>query len=137
MKEVILLVGPSGIGKTTWAKANYPDTLRVNPDEDTTHLKTFLAAVEAGTERIIVDNTGRDRDMRSWYIKPAREHGYRVRAVVFDCGDIQALLARAAARAKAEGIPPQNQVQAVMFYLSVCQPLGKDEVDEVTVVPLT
>lgn len=80
-KELILLVGPIGSGKTTFAESLKTDTsLRISQDEmgRKAYLKYFHEALEEGIPRLIIDRMNFDRKQRERFIKPAREAGYSV-----------------------------------------------------------
>ena len=80
-KELILMVGPIGSGKTTFAKDLENDTsIRISQDEmgRKAYLDHFKEAVKDGVPRIIVDRMNFNRDQRERFIKPAREAGYCV-----------------------------------------------------------
>jgi len=80
-KELILMVGPIGSGKTTFAKSLENDSsIRISQDEmgRKAYLKYFNEALKDGVPRIIVDRMNFDRKQRERFIKPAREAGYCV-----------------------------------------------------------
>jgi len=83
MKELILLVGPAGAGKTTIALSEYPTFTRISQDEQGKegHLKAFKEALERG-ENIVVDRMGFSKEQRARYIAPAKELGYTTKIVV-------------------------------------------------------
>ena len=77
MSEVLLLVGPQGAGKTTYAKKVYPKYTYINQDEQgqNRHLELFFEALERG-EDIIVDRINHLRQQRKRYLVPAKTKGY-------------------------------------------------------------
>lgn len=83
MKELILMVGPPGSGKSTFAKNNYPNAIYINQDEQgREHLGQFLLAVDEGAEQIIVDRMGLNKAQRDRYLDPAKEEGYTTKIIV-------------------------------------------------------
>lgn len=78
-KELMLLVGPIGSGKTTFAKGLMNDTsVRISQDEQGKkgHMDAFKDALKEGVPRILIDRMNFNREQRERYIKPAREAGY-------------------------------------------------------------
>lgn len=80
-KELILLVGPIGSGKTTFAESLRTDcSVRISQDEmgKGGHLVKFKEAIRGGTPRVIIDRMGFNVEQRMRYITPARQAGYSV-----------------------------------------------------------
>lgn len=78
-KELILMMGPIGSGKTTLAEPLMNDTsVRISQDEQgkNTHYSNFLSALEECVPRIILDRMNFNKEQRKRYIDPARDHGY-------------------------------------------------------------
>lgn len=79
-KELILLVGPIGSGKTTFAKETLMNdvTIRISQDEmgRKAYLEHFNHALKTEVPRIIIDRMNFNREQRERFIKPAREAGY-------------------------------------------------------------
>ena len=78
-KELILMVGPIGSGKTTLAESLMNDTsVRISQDEmgKKQHYTNFLQAVEEGVPRVIIDKMNFNKEQRKRYIDPARDFGY-------------------------------------------------------------
>ncbi len=80
MSELILLVGPQGCGKTTFAKNSFPNHTHINQDEQgkNRHLELFFEALERG-EDIVVDRINHLRQQRKRYLIPAQQKGYKTR----------------------------------------------------------
>ena len=103
-KELILMVGPIGAGKTTFSNSLIDDcTVRISQDEMGRggHRTKFTEALHDGIPRIIVDRMNFNRQQRNWYIKLAREEGYVVTIFDFDW-DYDVCMERVVAR---EGHP--------------------------------
>lgn len=79
MKQLIVLVGPPGSGKSTWAKANHPDYTRISQDDmgSKGHLDAFAKAIKA-VDNILIDRMNHTRSQRARYILDAKEAGYTV-----------------------------------------------------------
>ena len=78
-KELMILVGPIGSGKTTFAKSLQTDSsIRISQDEmgRFAHIEHFHEALRMGSPRIIIDRMNFNRKQRERYIQPAREAGY-------------------------------------------------------------
>jgi len=85
-KELILLVGPIGAGKTTFSKTLENDAyIRISQDEmgRKAYLTHFKHALKEGIPRIIIDRMNFNRDQRKRFIEPAREAGYCVTVFEF------------------------------------------------------
>lgn len=80
-KELILLLGPIGAGKTTLAKQlENGSAIRISQDEmgKKNYLGNFHQAISDGVPRIIVDRMNFNYEQRKRFIGPARENGYAV-----------------------------------------------------------
>lgn len=78
-KELMILVGPIGSGKTTFAKTLRNDTsVRISQDEmgRKAYLDHFKEAIKDGVPRVIIDRMGFSKDQRNRFIEPARKEGY-------------------------------------------------------------
>lgn len=83
-KKLMLLVGPPGSGKSTFAK-KYEDQgfTYVNQDlQGKDHLHIFDLAVLEGKD-VIVDRMNFSRDQRARYLDLAKKHGYEAAITVF------------------------------------------------------
>jgi len=83
MKELILLVGPPGSGKSTKALGELNDSVYINQDLQGKegHQKLFLESVKSELP-IIVDRMNFSKEQRNRYLIPAKEAGYKTRIVV-------------------------------------------------------
>ena len=81
--KLIVLVGPCGSGKTTYAKT-LQDFTYVNQDEQSKqHLDVFAAAIQDKKD-VIVDRMGFNKEQRKRYLEPkAKAAGYETEIIVF------------------------------------------------------
>lgn len=83
MKECILLVGPQGSGKTTFAKLQYPHYEYISQDEQgkEEHFKLFLHALDI-KKNVIVDRMNHTQVQRRKYLEAAKNNGYKTIIIV-------------------------------------------------------
>jgi hypothetical protein len=83
MKTLIVLVGPAGAGKSTYAKENYSEYVYINQDSHGKigHLQLFCNAIEAESN-IIVDRMNFNKEQRKRYLEPAKDAGYTTEIIV-------------------------------------------------------
>lgn len=80
-KELIILVGPIGSGKTTFSKTLQTNSsIRISQDEmgRQAYLDHFQNAIKDGVPRIIIDRMNFNKNQRERFINPARKAGYCV-----------------------------------------------------------
>jgi len=80
-KELMLLMGPIGSGKTTFANSLKTGmSIRISQDDmgRKGHRRAFSEAVSEGIPRIIVDRMNFNRQQRERYRSEARDNGYCV-----------------------------------------------------------
>ncbi len=86
-KELIILVGMPGAGKTTYCKGTLPDYVRVSQDDGPRNYRGILHRladlVGRGVSRIVVDRTNPMRHQRDEFVSLAHGAGYRVKIVYF------------------------------------------------------
>lgn len=137
MREVIIMRGPAGSGKSTWARKNHPDAVVVSadhfwlvemadgrqeyifniaqlPEAHQVCLCRFIDVVVAGHKKIVVDNT----NIRKWqyraYAKIARAYGYAVHIVEFrpvSISDIRKCVDR-----NIHGVPEETVIRMCMEF---------------------
>jgi hypothetical protein len=88
VKELILLCGPPGSGKSTYVKnwlspSDSEFYYYINQDSQGKegHLEEFQKALKANVS-IVIDRMGFSREQRERYLKPAREAGYKTKIIV-------------------------------------------------------
>ena len=134
MPQIILLVGPQGSGKTTYAK-KFPEFTRISQDEQgkSEHFKLFLQAVSAG-EDIIVDRINHTRSQRDRYLSVARENNYHTSILVKNL-PYQICLNRVMNREDHPTLKSDNQFQverAISHYFSNYEYVTDQEADLVS-----
>lgn len=80
-KELILMLGPIGSGKSTYVKSQLqPEDFYISQDEQgkKRHFQEFTGCLKVGISRLFVDRMNFNKVQRERYIKPAREAGYKV-----------------------------------------------------------
>jgi bifunctional polynucleotide phosphatase/kinase len=85
-KEMVIFVGPPGAGKSTFWQNHLKDYVRVNNDTLKTKQKCQKVAEEACSsgKSVVIDNTNPGKQIRSEYLKIAKQHGYTVRCFFFN-----------------------------------------------------
>lgn len=83
MKTLVIMCGPPGSGKSTYAKTNLPEFTYINQDSQGKegHMRYFLQAIAEG-EDIVVDRMSFNKQQRDNYLNPAKANGYETKIVV-------------------------------------------------------
>ena len=144
MKEVVLLIGPPGVGKTTYCKTRLPHHERVSQDDlggDRNRCRErYKDLVVNGWGRfIVVDRCNFNRKQREFYVKLARENGYSVRMVVFTSPGVDILANRAFLREGHPTLGGHKQTEAeikhiIEFFIDSYRAPAPDEYDELEVI---
>jgi predicted kinase len=139
MKKLIMLVGPPGSGKSTWAKdqiANGGDLgnecVYVNQDRDGKfqHRENFREALRLGKD-IILDRMNFNKVQRSEYLEQARTLGYEIDIHVFHVPYAECLK-RASARTDHETIKDSESAEkAIRFFFKSYERVEDWEADKV------
>ncbi len=81
--QLVLMVGPCGSGKSTYAKTNYPNHIYINQDSQgkEAHMRYFLQAIADG-QNVIVDRMNFDKLQRNKYLDPAKNNLYETTIIV-------------------------------------------------------
>ena len=86
MKELIILIGPPGSGKSTFCSLSrkYQDFLRISQDDmgRDGHREAFKDAISKGMN-VIVDRMDFNKQQRRDYILAAKKEGYKITAYTF------------------------------------------------------
>lgn len=128
MKEVLLMVGPPGCGKTAFLSKYYPDAQRISIDEhfpeptaafSLREIKEayenvkheYRLALRAGFKRIAVDQFNLKNEQRYYYIKNAHKHGYHVFVLVMPWTKDQVIAAKPSAMTSARLLQLMEQAE--------------------------
>lgn len=80
--KLIILVGPPGSGKSTYAK-DISGTYINQDSQGENHFKLFSEAIERNDEVIIVDRMNFNKEQRQKYIFPTKNSHYEVEIITF------------------------------------------------------
>ena len=134
MSELVILIGPPGCGKTKYANS-LKRHVRISQDDQgkIRHTELFMEAIEDGKD-IVVDRMNFNPYQRQWYIRPAREAGYKIKCVQFNIGD-SILLDRLAKRINHPTISvDDDHVEIIDFYHRSFVAPTPDECDEFVLI---
>ena len=83
IKELVLLVGPQGAGKSTFCNQYLSDHYRISQDEQgqKQHFEMFKQALQAQS-KIVVDRINHTREQRYRYLSLAKDAGFETKIVV-------------------------------------------------------
>lgn len=83
MKNLVIMVGPAGSGKSTYSKLHHPDYVYINQDsQGKDHFKLFIQALING-QNIVVDRMSFNKQQRNKYLIEARNAGgYTTKIIV-------------------------------------------------------
>lgn len=110
-KQVTLMIGPQGSGKSAYAKENQFDVY-INQDSQgkTGHFNNYLDALKTG-KSIVVDRINHTKEQRLRYLIPAKEMGYKVNYKLFSA-PYNTLLSRVMRRENHETIKANDEITA-------------------------
>lgn len=140
-KQLMLMVGPIGCGKTTLAKSFENDnSIRISQDEmgRKAYLKHFHDAVEQGVGTIIIDRMNFNKEQRERFIKPAREAGYAINVFIFEW-DMDVCRERVLNRQDHPTVPagdPKLTDQILKMYVDNYEVPTKEEYDNYNLVKM-
>ncbi len=137
MKEVVILVGMPGSGKTHYCLTMLPEHVRLSQDEGPRLFagvfRRYLQLLEAGVERIVIDRTNPIATQRAQFIAAARQSGYRAKIIYFDVPR-DLCQQRISDRTSHPTLDAQRMDQAIQHYLNRLDVPRKEEVEELTVL---
>jgi len=131
-QELIILVGPPGSGKSTYAKEKYPSYFYINQDSQgkEEHLKLFKEALKEN-KNIIVDRMNFNKDQRNRYLQPAKDLGYKSKIIVFHVPK-QTCIDRCIDRQDHPTIKlEEDAYKAVNFFFKSYERVEDNEADEI------
>ena len=115
-KQLILMVGPQGSGKTTYCEARLKGYLRVSQDDQgKDHIKILENALKAGEPRIVVDRINFDRWQRGRYLRAAKRQGYATKILWLN-EDKEECAKRCRERRKHPTLKVENVDRALSMY---------------------
>lgn len=136
MKQLILLAGPPGSGKSTYCENNdYIDYFRISQDDQGKegHMRYFLQLIAEGSD-IIVDRMNFNKEQRSRYLSVAKANGYATKIVVLHESSATCLK-RMAERKGHPTIQDDKSAKAALHtFMSKYERPTADEADEIEFV---
>ena len=137
MKEVVILVGMQGAGKTHYCEHYLPAHMRICQDEGPREFdrlfRRYERAVEEGVERIVIDRTNPTRTKREQFARAGRAGGYRVRIVYFDVPR-EICERRITDRRNHPTLSVEKMHQAIGAYMFRLEVPAEEECDELVVI---
>jgi predicted kinase len=138
MPSLILLIGPQGSGKTTYAKDRFPLATRISQDDlgRAGHLREFEHALETGQD-LLIDRINHQIYQRQRYALPARAAGYRIHYVWLEA-DRYTCLKRLGQREGHPTVGPSasDHEKVLENYFQNFEPPSPDEYDQMEVLPV-
>lgn len=132
MKNLMIMVGPPGSGKTTYSQ-NLTGYLRISQDDDGKfgHLDLFINCLRHG-ESMIVDRMNMTKAQRNTYLRKAKEYGFSTEIVVIE-EPFQTCLYRCFARKDHPSLTNEQEIRGALmgFYQSYERP-EQGEADKIT-----
>ncbi|XWV25197.1 mg415 protein [Tupanvirus deep ocean] len=139
-KEIILMVGPQGSGKTEFVKKyivpnNY---VHINQDICKTKAKCLALTKEALEEgkSVVIDNTNSNIEARHTYISLAQDYGYKhIRAIIMNTDDIVSKHLNNVRHVYSNGkIPKINDIAYAIFKKNYVKPNKYEHFDKIDTV---
>lgn len=135
-REVVILVGMQGCGKTYYSKTALPDYQRISQDEGPRTYPGVLRKLEdllrEGASRIVIDRTNPMRYQREKFAGLARAAGYRVKIVYFDVPE-KTCREQILKRKEHPTLTEDRMDQAIARYVSALDIPTPEECDELIV----
>lgn len=137
MKEVAILVGRQGAGKTYYCRHALADYIRLCQDEGPRCFEGlfdhYCQLMDRGIERIVIDRTNPTARRRKQFAAAAKARGYRVKIIYFDLPR-ELCEGRIGQRDDHPTLGPRKMHQAINAYESRLVVPTTDECDELIIV---
>ena len=137
MKEVMILVGMQGSGKTHYCRTVLPDYTRVSQDEGPRNFAGVLRhlgqLLESVVEKIVIDRTNPLRRQRQQFTELARTYGYTVKIIYFDLHRTTCLQ-RLEQRKGHPTLSPDKTHQAIDHFQELLEIPSQEECDELLIL---
>ncbi len=130
-KELVILVGPQGSGKTTFCKNELSEHYRVSQDDmgKEGQKQAFLLALKT-KNKIVVDRINHLHSQREWYLSKATEAGFQTKILVLQ-ESFKTCYDRIVARQNHPALQADKAKQALFMFFSGYQKPRYSEADEV------
>jgi hypothetical protein len=137
IKELVVLIGPMGAGKSTYCQTHLKDHFRINQDDQGKdgHFKLFEKAIRKET-KMVIDRINHLYNQRRDYISLARFNGFKIRYIVFKVSPFDCI-SHISKRTKHPTLTNKNlgeALSALNMYFSFYQPPSFREYDEIQFV---
>jgi predicted kinase len=136
-RELVILVGMQGAGKTHYCETALPEYERISQDEGPRTYQGVLLKLERllreGAPRIVIDRTNPMRDQRRELAELARAAGYRVKIVYFDI-PLKTCLERIPRRKTHPTLGTDRMHEAIAQYVSRLNIPTAEECDELITI---
>jgi predicted kinase len=135
-RELVILVGMQGSGKTYYCKSELPGHERISQDEGPRRypgvLRRLQELLRDGAPRIVIDRTNPMRRQRQEFVAVARAAGYRVKIVYLDIPE-EKCRERIRTRRGHPTLAEDQMRVAIARYLSTLDLPTSEECDELIV----
>lgn len=136
-REVVILVGRQGAGKTHYCLTELADHHRISQDEGPRQFerlfRRYQKALAEGVVQIVVDRTNPTVARRNQFVYAAREHGYRVKIIYFDVPR-QLCEQRIRDRKGHPTLSVEKMTEAINRYEQMLEPPTQAECDELIII---
>lgn len=131
MKELILLVGPPGSGKTTYCEQHLKEYKRISQDDlgKKGHWVEYKRQLSEGNRRIVIDRLNHKKEQRLKYLTEAKKFGYFCKVIQIH-SPYTLCLNRALTRKNHPTLTtPQITERALKCYFNAFEEVASEEAD--------